>query len=143
MGGGGQGALFFMLFFLPLFSLSLTFERRLERLAKLSKLQLLDGPEHVIHADGLPPAVAAYLVGGGCQIVDEDLGRFAESQESLLLNVAVRCLAALVRAQIVHELRQLGLYESLDVRARQLISVRHDNPLCVRVSVCVSTCCCV
>ena len=110
--------------------LRLTFERLPERFAELAELELVDRLEDVVHADGLPFAVAADVVRGRGQVMNEDLGALAEGLEGFLLDVPVRALAALAVAceALVHQLRQLLLHDPLDVRARQIIPVgRHHE----------------
>mmetsp|Transcript_1832 Transcript_1832/g.6015 ORF Transcript_1832/g.6015 Transcript_1832/m.6015 type:complete len:217 (-) Transcript_1832:10-660(-) len=107
-----------------------TFERLPERFAELAELELVDRLEDVVHADGLPFAVAADVVRGRGQVMNEDLGALAEGLEGFLLDVPVRALAALAVAceALVHQLRQLLLHDPLDVRARQIIPVgRHHE----------------
>ena len=50
-----------------------TFQRLLQRLHQLGKLQIPQSSQHVVCADGLPPRILAGVVGGGCQVVDEQL----------------------------------------------------------------------
>lgn len=52
----------------------------LKRLQELCKVQILQRRQHIIRADRLPFGVLARVVGGGGEVVDEQLGGLAAGQ---------------------------------------------------------------